>query len=78
MNNLRLAWTAGVVVALAQIIIGVLPLEVGPRWIWLTIGLGIGIGLGATYPRVWGSSDTDSNGSRDPSRWGCRFTWRDG
>lgn len=38
-----LAWIGTTVIALAGIVIGVLPIDSGPRWVWLTVGIGLGI-----------------------------------
>ncbi|WP_131812109.1 hypothetical protein [Mycobacterium mantenii] len=49
----RLAWIGTTMIALTGIIIGVLPLDAGPRWVWLIVGIALGIAVAVTYPRVW-------------------------
>lgn len=50
-----LAWIGTTVIALAGIVIGVLPIDTGPRWVWLTIGIAFGLVAALTFLSVWRS-----------------------
>jgi hypothetical protein len=52
-----LAWIGATVIALAGIVIGVLPIDTGPRWVWLTIGIAFGLLAAFTFLTVWRSND---------------------
>ncbi|AQA03684.1 hypothetical protein BVC93_16065 [Mycobacterium sp. MS1601] len=52
-----LGWFSTTVIALAGLVIGVLPVDFGPRWVWFTIGVVFGFLAAFTFPRVWGSND---------------------
>lgn len=49
----RLAWFGTTVIALAGIVIGVIPIDIGPRWLWLLIGVGFGLAAAFTFLPVW-------------------------
>lgn len=51
------AWIGATVIALAGIVIGVLPIDTGPRWVWLTIGIAFGLVAALTFLTVWRSND---------------------
>src|SRR5215212_923624 len=53
----HLAWIGATVIALAGIVIGVLPIDTGPRWVWLTIGIAFGLLAAFTSLTVWRSND---------------------
>ncbi|GJN97004.1 hypothetical protein NJB18091_23770 [Mycobacterium marinum] len=52
-----LAWIGATVIALAGIVIGAMPIDAGPRWVWLTIGIGFGLLAALTFLPVWRSND---------------------
>ncbi|WP_019970246.1 hypothetical protein [Mycobacterium sp. 141] len=39
------------------IVIGALPIDTGPRWVWLTIGIAFGLVAALTLLTVWQSND---------------------
>ena len=58
-----LAWIGATVIALAGIVIGVLPIDTGPRWVWLTIGIVFGLVAALTFLAVWRTNSSDSQPS---------------
>lgn len=48
-----LAWFGSTVIALAGIVIGILPIGIGPRWVWLTVGIAFGLVAALTFLAVW-------------------------
>lgn len=52
-----LAWIGTTVIALAGIVLGVLPIDTGPRWVWLIIGIAFGLVAALTFLTVWRSND---------------------
>lgn len=67
-----LAWIGATVIALAGIVVGVLPIDTGPRWVWLTVGIAFGLVAALTFLTVWRSNDppgaqsTTDNSRRNP------------
>ncbi len=62
-----LAWISTTVISLAGIVIGVLPVELGPRWVWLAVGIALGLLAALTFPRVWRSDQGDAGPSVEQS-----------
>lgn len=48
-----MAWFGTTVIALAGVVIGVIPIDIGPRWVWLLIGIGFGLAAAFTFLPVW-------------------------
>jgi hypothetical protein len=52
-----LGWISTTVIALAGIVVGVMPVDFGPRWVWFTIGVVFGFLAAFTFSSVWRSGD---------------------
>ncbi|SCX33263.1 hypothetical protein [Mycolicibacterium fluoranthenivorans] len=53
----KLAWIGTTILALAGLIIGVLPIDIGPRWVWFAVGIALGTVAGLTFVSVWKPTD---------------------